>query len=608
MPRHRKRHYEKNEFSISGASTRRSLMPIPLEAEFTDHSSDTNSCEGRSGFIVLDSYQFLNNMEESSSSTSPETHHGHHSPQAQRFHFGDPSSSPCGNGLDPPSIPGSPESEMEVPRGNWIGGGIESPIPPNMSYDTRSCYEAGNPADGVAVASRLPVTTSTTTRSFSVTSSASQSATEPSFISSLPSAVPNDVMEGRELSQRQLGGEENVAETDQNINETETCNEANADATLETSSCSQKEPEGALPAHRSFGSRRFDQLEDLLQEDVSAGVEMTSADTTTVRSTSASPPEGLKEIDISGVEDEGDSSEIENDLLQETPAVPATPAVAASSLVAPGTAVESTPATPQAPTKAKLTMPESDILRSPEEIIDDQDISLNIPYRADIQAPPTESDVSVFSVHSGYAIDPNTIPQIVPGTMVQGTTNMHPAQFTGIPSHIVPASIPNLQHQHSLGTNGSYHPYPTPPHTHPYPPAPAPMPQTVIMGTPSVGKRKIHFRLMEEVPVATSKRYSVRPSFLSFRRTSSRNLLTASPVAEEPPEHLDRGRVTVSWYEGTTTLELMEHVRNTVIRKLGLGGTTKLTDIRILDEGSNPPEGMSHIDLHESCPVLPSRD
>ena len=120
-----------------------------------------------------------------------------------------------------------------------------------------------------------------------------------------------------------------------------------------------------------------------------------------------------------------------------------------------------------------------------------------------------------------------------------------------------------------------------------------PPPAVIMAQSQVVGKRKIHFRLVEDIRIPTSTRKGMRGSFLSFRRNSSRNnnLLMTPPLEEEPPQEMDRGRVTVSWYEGTTTLELMEHVRNAVIRKLGLQGTTKLAELRILDEGSNPPEG-----------------
>ena len=123
------------------------------------------------------------------------------------------------------------------------------------------------------------------------------------------------------------------------------------------------------------------------------------------------------------------------------------------------------------------------------------------------------------------------------------------------------------------------------------------------------GKRKIHLHLWEDVSSIAKPETS---SFLSFRRT--KGILRRSPQQSTPMSELDdashnksddnnrngsnkinhwkdRGTLTVSWYEGTSSLELQEHVQNTVIRKLGFRSTTKLTDFRVLDESSDPPEG-----------------
>jgi hypothetical protein len=127
-------------------------------------------------------------------------------------------------------------------------------------------------------------------------------------------------------------------------------------------------------------------------------------------------------------------------------------------------------------------------------------------------------------------------------------------------------------------TNGSYHGLPA---------ALAPAP-------PVGGKRRIHFRLVEDVskPDYTSL-------FATFRKRSilRKNPVT-SPIDEKVPSHIqtkwvDRGSLTVSWYEGTSSIELQEHVRNSVIRKLRLQGTTKLADFRILDDSVDPPEGTT---------------
>jgi hypothetical protein len=117
------------------------------------------------------------------------------------------------------------------------------------------------------------------------------------------------------------------------------------------------------------------------------------------------------------------------------------------------------------------------------------------------------------------------------------------------------------------------------------------------------GKRKIHLRLLEDVPPQGRKQVS----FLGFSRKKKGNPL--SPMLNTPrgqideqnkEELIDRGRVTVSWYDGTSSLELHEHVRNSVIRKIGLNRTEKLSDLRILDEAFDPPEGTYSIEDFES--------
>lgn len=122
------------------------------------------------------------------------------------------------------------------------------------------------------------------------------------------------------------------------------------------------------------------------------------------------------------------------------------------------------------------------------------------------------------------------------------------------------------------------------------------------------GKRKIHLHLWEDVSRMMKPETS---TLFSFRR--KKGILRRSPAPESSPiselndsthnrssesdnnmtnRWEDRGSLTVSWYEGTNSLELQEHVQNSVIRKLGLRSTTKLLDFRVLDESSHPPEGM----------------
>ena len=57
---------------------------------------------------------------------------------------------------------------------------------------------------------------------------------------------------------------------------------------------------------------------------------------------------------------------------------------------------------------------------------------------------------------------------------------------------------------------------------------------------------------------------------------------------------VDRGSVTISWFDGTSSLELQQHVRKSVVRKLQLldSMVIDIEDLRIFDETTNPPEGM----------------
>ena len=54
---------------------------------------------------------------------------------------------------------------------------------------------------------------------------------------------------------------------------------------------------------------------------------------------------------------------------------------------------------------------------------------------------------------------------------------------------------------------------------------------------------------------------------------------------------LDRGFLSVSWYDGTSTADLREHVKRSVRRKLELETHTELENVRIIDETVEPHEG-----------------
>lgn len=66
---------------------------------------------------------------------------------------------------------------------------------------------------------------------------------------------------------------------------------------------------------------------------------------------------------------------------------------------------------------------------------------------------------------------------------------------------------------------------------------------------------------------------------------------TFSDLDELESSLVDRGRISVSWFAGTSSLELQEHVRKSIVRKLALKKNIELEDIRVFDESADPPEG-----------------
>lgn len=104
-----------------------------------------------------------------------------------------------------------------------------------------------------------------------------------------------------------------------------------------------------------------------------------------------------------------------------------------------------------------------------------------------------------------------------------------------------------------------------------------------IIPTPPAGggRRKITLRLQEDAHDSSRKSF--------FFRRSSRNL--SSPLQSIEEGGIDRGTVTVSWFEGTSSSELQEHVRKTVVRKMNLENDSRLVDLRIIDESQSPHEG-----------------
>ena len=146
---------------------------------------------------------------------------------------------------------------------------------------------------------------------------------------------------------------------------------------------------------------------------------------------------------------------------------------------------------------------------------------------------------------------------------------------TGIPQSILtaPQVMHHPTHAQIMAPAPPQHPHA---HGHGHPP------QQSQNATSVGGRRKIRLRLQEEI--------SSVPRQGSFFSRSSR-FLRKSQLQSVQEHVVDRGEVSVSWFEGTTSSELQEHVRRSVIRETGLQRNTDLSDMRIIDESIDPPEG-----------------
>ena len=158
-----------------------------------------------------------------------------------------------------------------------------------------------------------------------------------------------------------------------------------------------------------------------------------------------------------------------------------------------------------------------------------------------------------------------------------------------------------------------------------------------IAYTSPPGRRSITLTLLEEVPTTTNNTspYVLTTPFkkLNLRRFRSLSLSTVRIPEESKLDNMtdrsqnsnssqeetkytnhgdkntdagdhssirlvNRGIISVSWYEGTTSSEMTQHVYNCVLRKLKTGsndnsgeGKKKLEDVRLLDETVVPCQG-----------------
>ena len=173
------------------------------------------------------------------------------------------------------------------------------------------------------------------------------------------------------------------------------------------------------------------------------------------------------------------------------------------------------------------------------------------------------------------------------------------------------------QRQPKMSSPTTYLPIPATPNPTPVQPKPT---QQIP------GRRSIKLHLIEEIP-ARSVTGVTSPSlrgfdtpFKSLRRFRSLSLTNFSGSSSSDDNNnipklldekgaashtVDRGAIIVSWYEGTTSNEMTDHVYNCVLRKLnsekkvGIAGKIKLEDVRLLDE-NDTSQGEVVI-----CPFLP---
>ena len=134
-----------------------------------------------------------------------------------------------------------------------------------------------------------------------------------------------------------------------------------------------------------------------------------------------------------------------------------------------------------------------------------------------------------------------------------------------------------------------------------------------------IRKRAIQLRLEQEVKTDRGgegfSKYTSK--FLKFRRPRVRSIddcadtplksldsdLTRCDSVPESPEPessyngkrsstlINHGSISISWYDGTSTVELQDHVRKSLCRKLDLDPSQRVNNIRLIDESVIPSEG-----------------
>jgi|AntRauTorckE5430_2_1112549.scaffolds.fasta_scaffold00207_4 hypothetical protein len=127
---------------------------------------------------------------------------------------------------------------------------------------------------------------------------------------------------------------------------------------------------------------------------------------------------------------------------------------------------------------------------------------------------------------------------------------------------------------------------------------------------PNPGRRKMTLRLVEDIhttSIIDHNNEGAKKSIFSrlSRRTRTRSMGSCDyddkgnekqeEVMEGSPQRLKatqkHGEISISWYGGTSAVELQDHVRKSVETKLRIGRKKLLLNLCMIDESVEPPEG-----------------
>lgn len=149
------------------------------------------------------------------------------------------------------------------------------------------------------------------------------------------------------------------------------------------------------------------------------------------------------------------------------------------------------------------------------------------------------------------------------------------------------------------------------PHALPHPPHAARNVNPVMVHTPSTqnhGRRKMNLRLVEDIHTTMdhNNNEGSKKSIFSRLARRTRTMSIGSHDGDEnnndnqeeamdgSPHRLKttqkHGEIAISWYDGTSAMELQDHVRKSVETKLRIGRKKLLLNLCMIDESVEPPE------------------